>query len=487
MGKGVICLAGCLFALLISAAPAQASLYWFDSFLSTSNIASAGLGGGADQTIVSGVGDPGGITADEQFIYWTTRITGRIGRALPDGTGREDGFVTGVDQPSGIAVSDTHIYWSEPFRGYIGRANLDGTGVNRDFIETVSPASDLAVEGGYLYWAATNTVGRAGLDGSQVNRNFLGTLEVAPASISIATSSEFIFVGFEDGLGINQLSRARFDGSGFDRDFTRIYPDRLSGLAASESFVYVAVRSGVIERVNLKTGDSDPTFVEGLSPGPRFLALNGAFGRIESSPSELSFPSQRVGTLSPFRQVEYENTGFDEVRIDDLRLDKAEDFLITGESCPASLAPGESCLVTVRFVPGSAGQKTDTLQLLTGSEGETATPLTGFGEIPTGPPSIRTAGRAGRASLKVKLACGSAAPCSLALSGGLGSSARPAFPARQVSLGAGRTRTVTIAYGARLKNRIAVLLRRGSRPVVVVRARDASSKKTSQLRIAVRR
>jgi hypothetical protein len=98
-------------------------------------------GTGVDQSLITGASDPRGITVDTNHVYWTSVITGAIGRANLDGTGVNESFITGGSESIGIAVDANHIYWTNNafphtlLSGAIGRANLDGTGVSQIFIE----------------------------------------------------------------------------------------------------------------------------------------------------------------------------------------------------------------------------------------------------------------------------------------------------------------------------------------------------------------
>ncbi|MEX1219221.1 MAG: choice-of-anchor D domain-containing protein [Solirubrobacterales bacterium] len=485
MSKVFLCLGGCFLVLALIPASAQANLFWFDSFLSSSNIVSSELNGDARLVVVQNVSEPRGLAADGEHIYWTSQ-TGTIGRSLPDGTGRQDSFITGLIEPSSLAVTDTHIYWSEPFRGYIGRASLDGSGVNRDFLETLRSTYALSAQGDYLYWITGDLVGRARLDGSELNREFidLSGTELRDFN-SIATSGSYIYLGAEDRVAGDVVYRVNLDGTGLNTSFLTS-PELVAGLAASEEFLYVALRPGSIGRAPAQGTSFDTSFITGLADGPRFLALYTSPGRISSSPSELSFPAQRVGTISAIRQVEFENSGSGSVAIEGVRLDKGEDFLTTGDTCPASLASGQSCRVTVRFAPGSAGQKGDTLSLLTGA-GAVDTPLAGLGTVPAVRPTVTAVGKAGRSTLRVRVSCGGGTSCRILLSGGLGRSAKPAFRGKRISVSAGKRRVVRINYGAALKTRVARLLRNRRTAKISVRARNLSSGKSSRILISIRR
>jgi hypothetical protein len=53
---------------------------------------------------------PGGITVDEQYVYWTDWINGTLSR-VPKGGGGVTVLASGQYEPSAVAVDATSIYW----------------------------------------------------------------------------------------------------------------------------------------------------------------------------------------------------------------------------------------------------------------------------------------------------------------------------------------------------------------------------------------
>ena len=99
--------------------------------------------------------------------------TGSIGRARADGSGANQNLITGLGQPAGLAVSGGYLYWSDNGRNSIGRARVDGSQVNASFITGIAGPTGIAVHSGFIYWAAgtgsTGVIERASVNGSAIN------------------------------------------------------------------------------------------------------------------------------------------------------------------------------------------------------------------------------------------------------------------------------------------------------------------------------
>jgi virginiamycin B lyase len=73
-----------------------------------------------------------GLLECPSHIFWPNLAAGTIGRANLDGTGVNQSFITGIDAPSGITSDGTYLYWTTgglndtAGTGGIARAGLDG-------------------------------------------------------------------------------------------------------------------------------------------------------------------------------------------------------------------------------------------------------------------------------------------------------------------------------------------------------------------------
>jgi hypothetical protein len=88
------------------------------------------------------------------------------------------------------------------------------------------------------------------------------------------------------------------------------------------------------------------------------------------TPTSIAYGSQRVGTTSSPRTVTLTNTGAAPLTISKVQLGGTNPGQFARSSaCPANLAPGASCQVTVTFKPTSRGDKSATLSLTNNAPG----------------------------------------------------------------------------------------------------------------------
>jgi hypothetical protein len=77
------------------------------------------------------------------------------------------------------------------------------------------------------------------------------------------------------------------------------------------------------------------------------------------TPATLVFASQAVGTVSAAESLTIHNTGAIALTLDSVTVSNS-DFVLT-DQCPASLAPGASCAISILFAPTATGQRTATV------------------------------------------------------------------------------------------------------------------------------
>jgi virginiamycin B lyase len=51
-------------------------------------------------------------------IFWPNLAAGTIGRANLDGSGVNQSFISGIDAPSGITSDGTYLYWTTGVNGW---------------------------------------------------------------------------------------------------------------------------------------------------------------------------------------------------------------------------------------------------------------------------------------------------------------------------------------------------------------------------------
>lgn len=99
-----------------------------------------------------------------------------------------------------------------------------------------------------------------------------------------------------------------------------------------------------------------------------YLGGTGGLPQISVSPSSVVFPSQAIGSTWGNQYVTVTNTGDAELRLSGVTLSGANsgDFAVVG-SC-VSMDPGDTCQVTLGFVPHALGDRSATLQIISNSK-----------------------------------------------------------------------------------------------------------------------
>jgi hypothetical protein len=103
---------------------------------------------------------------------------------------------------------------------------------------------------------------------------------------------------------------------------------------------------------------------------------------IYTSPSSVTFAAQTVGTTSPLKNVNVQNTGTISVSLNPIAISgtNASEFSQTN-NCPASLAGSTQCSVKVSFTPSATDTRSASLVIANAAPGSPETvPLTGTGK-----------------------------------------------------------------------------------------------------------
>ena len=101
-------------------------------------------------------GEPLGIGADAQFVYWTNTAAGEVKRGRKVADGDEELVASGQADPAFIAVGATEVYWTNSGDGRIMRASKATREVGVVVGGQDQPYG-IAVDGDALYWV--NQVG----------------------------------------------------------------------------------------------------------------------------------------------------------------------------------------------------------------------------------------------------------------------------------------------------------------------------------------
>jgi hypothetical protein len=243
--------------------------------------------------------------------------------------------------------------------------------------------------------SATLSIGDDAPDSPQaVSLSGTGTLGSAEVTLSptaltfadraVGTTSDAQAVTLTNtGLGPLTISTFRINGTDA-ADFAQgancpVGPDTLAAGASCTIYVSFTPHSAGPKSATLAIGDDAPS-------SPQTVALSGrglADPDASLSPSALSFGSQTVGTSS-VQIVSLVNTGGGPLEISNIGItgSGAVDFAETN-NCPASLAAGASCSVSVTFDPPTAGMDSASLTLTDNAgTGSQAVPLSGTGLPP---------------------------------------------------------------------------------------------------------
>ena len=93
-------------------------------------------------------------------------------------------------------------------------------------------------------------------------------------------------------------------------------------------------------------------YTNGINGGAAVMDLTGVgFGPVAGlSPASLNFGSVTVGTASPAQTVTLSSTGSTTLTISNITFSGSGDYSQTN-TCPATLATGSNCTISVTFTP----------------------------------------------------------------------------------------------------------------------------------------
>jgi len=363
----------CAFVALLAVAPgAAAFVYWGNNTGGT--IGRAELeGGGVEQSFISlpGGSQPCGVVVDGDHIFWADGVS-KIGRAKIDGTDVDPSFITGADFPCGpsINAASKTIYWANTANQTIGKANLDGTHVQQGFItQPVENPSWTADFGNQVYftnksdgsiWMASD------VDGSGARMALQPGNAYQPTGVLLIPDTGFFGpAGYWANFGNDSIGEAPLFLGAFINPTPNFITglDRPCGLAATATHLFWGNGSSV-GKAFLDGSSADPGFIPGAS-GACGVAVDRDRALASLTPSSEDFGGALVSGPPVARNFTLSNSPDTTVPLvpqdPGLLGPNADQYSITGDDCPVSLAPGDSCTITVSFDPTSLGGKAATL------------------------------------------------------------------------------------------------------------------------------
>jgi hypothetical protein len=124
------------------------------------------------------------------------------------------------------------------------------------------------------------------------------------------------------------------------------------------------------------------TFTDNAPGSPQIVPLKGVGVSLVLNPTSLAFGSVPVGQTSPSQTITITNVSSATVTINSISLAGLDpgDYLITNNTCGATLAAGANCAVSIAFKPVAAGSRPAKLAISQNGGGGTLTAkLTGKG------------------------------------------------------------------------------------------------------------
>ena len=339
------------------------------------------------------------------YLFWSDWNLYTLGRLDLDGAEANPEFVptsklAGAPSIYGMAASDDYLYWCSYDSRKLYRTQRFGAHNTVELLTLTDQPQNVAVDDSYIYWAQGDAIGRADLDGGNPDPSFIGPASINSTPINprgVAVNDTHVYwADYARGT----VGRANIDGSNPDYSFISNPSDLTFGQVAS-----VAVNGGDlywaedgtnrrIGRSNLDGSDADFAFVPALTDPP--TAVTASEGHV--------WWGDTAGNIG---RVSVDGTGL--------------------STSIYSIADGNPPVIGYpRGVAFHAGKAKPTVTVL----------------------STR------RASIKLKVKCGSSASCEIQLQGHKkGTKLRTA--SRKVSLGPGQTKTLTLGYSAPLRKAFA--------------------------------
>ena len=105
------------------------------------------------------------------------------------------------------------------------------------------------------------------------------------------------------------------------------------------------------------------TLTDNAANSPQTVPITayGAEAAVDTSPASLTFPSQTVGTTSTAQTITVQNYGNATLTLSGVSI--TGPFLISANTCGATLGAGLSCTISIKFKPTQTGAANGNLVL----------------------------------------------------------------------------------------------------------------------------
>jgi hypothetical protein len=211
---------------------------------------------------------------------------------------------------------------------------------------TVSPAS--------LSWAAVATGNRGGQKVVTLTNSSATAINIAGISFSGANPADFIIYSKTCGATL------------------------AAGASCTANIVFGPTATGTRTAI-LNFSDSDTN-----SPQTVTLSGLGTSGVVAASPSSIAFASTAVGSSTAPQTVMLTNGNTSPITVSSVAVTgaNASDFVVSGNTCGASLSVNASCAATLVFKPSAAGTRTANLTFTdSAASSPQAVALSGIGGV----------------------------------------------------------------------------------------------------------
>jgi len=210
-----------------------------------------------------------------------------------------------------------------------------------------------------------------GLAGAQVT---ISPTSLAFSSQTINTSSASqSFVLQNTGSLAAVLSTPQVTGD-FSISFTTCGTTLASAATCTIAVIFTpsaaGTRTGILSIANTGTSGTVSASLSGTGTTNAVVSL---------SPTALNFSSVNIGSTSAVQNIVVANTGQSSATLSSPSI--TGDYSISFNSCTTTLAPQNSCTISIAFTPTASGTRSGTLQISTPSGTQTAS-LTGTGLSP---------------------------------------------------------------------------------------------------------